>query len=161
MTAARLQLAVLALLCLVLGACKTDAAQPDLLGTFPKAEVTIESGHAKHVVHAWIADTPAHHAQGLMFVREVPRDAGMLFVYGGPRYITMWMKDTYVPLDMLFIDAGGRVLNIFENAKPLSLDAIPSAGAAVATLELPAGTVKALGLRAGDRVRSPALKTAD
>jgi uncharacterized membrane protein (UPF0127 family) len=115
--------------------------------------VTLENATGTHTVTAWIADTSARHAQGLMFVRSLAPNAGMLFVYPDAQYVSMWMKNTYVSLDMLFIDPAGHIVNTAENAQPLSLATIDSAAPVSAVLELPAGTVRRFDLHAGDRVR--------
>ncbi|HZF16448.1 MAG TPA: DUF192 domain-containing protein [Steroidobacteraceae bacterium] len=150
----------LALFCLGLAfaACRAGGTTPDSLADFPKTTVTLSNEAGTHLIDAWLADSPAHRSQGLMFVRTLPPDSGMLFVYGESQYISMWMKNTYVSLDMLFVGDDGRIGNIVENAKPLSLDTIDSGGKAIAVLELPAGTAKRLGLRTGDRVHSPAIR---
>ena len=139
-------------------ACRADPSTADLLRDFPETRVTIKSVSGSHVIKAWLADTPEHRARGLMFVQSMPADAGMLFVYSPEQehYVAMWMKNTYIPLDMAFIDRGGHIVNIAENAKPLTLDAIGSAAPVVAVLELPAGTAHRLQLQPGDQVQSTA-----
>jgi len=89
-----------------------------------------------------------------MFRRRMDRDAGMLFVYDTPQIITMWMKNTYIPLDMIFIGADLRVSSIAERTIPQSLETISSQKPSVAVLEVNAGTVRRLGLKVGDRVKS-------
>jgi len=125
----------------------------DLAG-FPRCHLQIESKRtgANHDIEAWIADTPARQAQGLMFVRELPATRGMLFVYDEPRMLGMWMKNTYIELDMLFIRADGRVAWIAEHAQPHSLDTIAAPHPVQYVLELRGGEVQRLGLRTGDRV---------
>ena len=90
-----------------------------------------------------------------MFRRKLAPDAGMLFDYKVPQRITMWMKNTYIPLDMLFIGAGGRIVNIAERTVPRSLAAISSDGNAQAVLEVNGGTARRLGIRPGDMVLHP------
>jgi uncharacterized membrane protein (UPF0127 family) len=102
-----------------------------------------------------LATTPAMLAQGLQHRRELPADAGMLFDFGAERIVSMWMKNTYIPLDMLFIDADGIVADIAERTTPLSLETIAPSGPVRAVLEVNAGTVTALGIRDGDRVHHP------
>ncbi len=99
-----------------------------------------------------LALSEAQRVQGLQGRRRLAADAGMLFDFQGTGPVMMWMKDTYVPLDMLFIDSGGRVVNIAEHTVPLSFTAIRSAGPVRAVLELNAGTAARLGIRPGDRV---------
>lgn len=99
-----------------------------------------------------LAATPEELARGLQHRRSLPADAGMLFDFGPERIVRMWMKNTYIPLDMLFIDAGGVVADVAEGAKPQSLDIIASRVPVRAVLEVNAGTVARLGIRRGDRV---------
>jgi uncharacterized membrane protein (UPF0127 family) len=104
-----------------------------------------------------LAATPQQQERGLMFRRDMPADQGMLFVFGRPRFISMWMENTYLPLDMLFIDANARVAKIVENTKPLSRETISSGGDVVAVLELNAGAANRLGIHVHDTVSHPAL----
>ena len=120
--------------------------------------LTIESDGRHHRFSVEIADTPARQARGLMFRRELPRDAGMLFIYDAEATLTMWMKNTYLPLDMLFIAADGSIINIAERTVPQSMQIISSRGAALAVLEVNGGTVSRLGIAVGDRVRHSAFK---
>ena len=99
-----------------------------------------------------IAITDEQRARGLMFRRELPEGRGMLFDFYREQPITMWMQNTYIPLDMIFIRGDGRVLSIAENTEPLSTRVIGSGGPARAVLEVIAGTAKKLGIRPGDRV---------
>jgi len=102
-----------------------------------------------------IADAPKEKEIGLMFRTELPPGTGMLFPYGSPREITMWMHNTYIPLDMVFIRADGTVHRIEKRAEPLSDRIIASQGPVSAVLELPGGDAERLGLKPGDRVRHP------
>lgn len=99
-----------------------------------------------------VADSDAARARGLMFRQRLPEDRGMLFDFGAPRQVAMWMKNTYIPLDMLFIRADGTIAYIAENTKPQSLDTIGVSEPVLAVLELAGGTAKRLGIRGGDRV---------
>jgi uncharacterized protein len=128
-------------------------AQP--LQRFPTGELTIESAGGTHKFHVELATTPAQLEQGLMFRQILAPDAGMLFDFQHPSPVSMWMKNTFIPLDMLFIDAQGRILNIAERTVPHSLDTIASAGPARAVLEVNGGTAARLGIRPGDRIVSP------
>jgi hypothetical protein len=83
----------------------------------------------------------------------MPEDRGMLFDFKREEPVSMWMKNTYLPLDMVFIDRTGRVVNVAENAEPLSERIIPSGAPAFAVLELNAGTARRIGLKVGDRLR--------
>jgi uncharacterized membrane protein (UPF0127 family) len=99
-----------------------------------------------------LAVTPEEQAQGLMFRRALPPDAGMLFDLGSTRPATFWMKNTLIPLDMLFITTDGRIADIHERAVPLSEAMIESKVPVRAVLELNGGTVARLGIHAGDIV---------
>ena len=99
-----------------------------------------------------IADTEELRARGLMFRQRLPADKGMLFDFGSPRPVSMWMKNTYIPLDMLFIRPDGTIAYIAENTVPKSLDAIGVSEPVLGVLELAAGTSRTHGIRAGDMV---------
>lgn len=99
-----------------------------------------------------IADTEPTRARGLMFRQRLPEDRGMLFDFGKPRPVSMWMKNTYIPLDMLFIRADGTIAYIAENTVPRSLDTIGITEPVLAVLELAGGTAKKKNIRAGDKV---------
>ena len=101
----------------------------------------------------WVADSPEDFRRGLMFVRSLPEDSGMLFAMEEEREISMWMRNTYIPLDMLFMDRTGTIVTIHERTKPMTLDGRPSGTKVFAVLELPGGTVARLRIRIGDRVR--------
>lgn len=90
--------------------------------------------------------------KGLMFVREMPKNKGMLFDFRGYKRVGMWMKNTYIPLDMLFIDCAFKISDIYENAKPLSLDVIRPQGEVCYVLEINAGEVKAHDIHIGDKL---------
>jgi uncharacterized membrane protein (UPF0127 family) len=94
-------------------------------------------------------------ARGLMYRRFMPADRGMLFDFKREEPVSMWMKNTYLSLDMVFIDRTGRVVNVAENTEPLSERIIPSGAPAFAVLELNAGTARRIGLKVGDRLRHP------
>ena len=102
-----------------------------------------------------LALTPEQRSRGLMFRTELAEDEGMLFDFGTPRPVGMWMRNTYIPLDMLFIDADGRITRIEANAEPLSERTISSGGPVRAVLELPGGITEKLGIEPGDRVLHP------
>jgi hypothetical protein len=106
-----------------------------------------------------LAVTPEEKAKGLMFRRELPEGRGMLFDFRTEQEITMWMQNTYISLDMIFIRADGRIVRIAENTEPLSTRIVPSGGPARAVLEVIAGTSRKLGLAAGDRVIHPMFGT--
>ncbi len=93
--------------------------------------------------------------KGLMFRREMAPDKGMLFDFGTAQDVSMWMKNTYLALDMLFIGGDGRIVSVKENAAPMSEDIISSGGPITGVLEINAGTAKRLSIRPGDLVRHP------
>ena len=122
---------------------------------FAESGLWIESGGARHFFRVELAETPAQQARGLMFRDRLAADAGMLFVYDTPRHVSMWMKNTLVPLDMLFLAADGAIVRIARWATPLSRETIPSGAPVTAVLELAGGAADRLGLAPGDRVRHP------
>lgn len=121
------------------------------LPTSPLVIVTADG--VEHGFTVEVASNDQERGRGLMFRQSLDPDRGMLFDYKRPRKVAMWMKNTLIPLDMLFIDADGVVSNIRERAVPHSLEAIPSKGRVLAVLELASGTVDRLGLAPGDVVR--------
>jgi len=144
-----------------LGAAHAQIGPLEDLDAFPSANLEIAEGKkVKHVFKVWLADTPPRQAQGLMFVRSLPDLRGMLFAYPQPKPISMWMKNTYIPLDMVFIDDHGRVQQIVEQTTPHSLELIRSNEPALAVLEIAGGEAKRLGLHAGQHVSHPALPVA-
>lgn len=102
-----------------------------------------------------LASTPDERAQGLMYRTELPPDAGMLFDFEEEQPVSMWMKNTILPLDMLFIAGSGEITGIAADTVPHSETTIPSPGPVRAVLELNAGTASRLGITAGDRVSHP------
>jgi uncharacterized protein len=95
-----------------------------------------------------------------MFRKELPEGRGMLFDFDREQPVSFWMHNTYIPLDMIFIRADGRILRIAENTEPLSDRLVPSGGPVRAVLEVMGGTAKRLGIEAGDRVESPFFRRA-
>jgi uncharacterized membrane protein (UPF0127 family) len=153
--------AAAALLCsLLLGssaqaAAKDDAQQLDQ--AFSKSTLQIATPDAKlHKIDVWIADSDARRTRGLMFVEQLADDAGMLFIYPQAQPISMWMKNTHLSLDMLFVSADGRVHRVVENTKPMSTDTISSEGTVLAVIELKAGSAARLKIRPGAQVIHPA-----
>ncbi len=124
------------------------------LVAFERDRVAIRSGDREHPFRVEIARTDRQQRQGLMHRTRMDADAGMLFLYRGAARRAMWMKNTRLPLDMLFLGAGGTVVDIVQRTVPLSTRTIVSRRPAVAVLELNAGTVARLGIREGDRVIS-------
>jgi uncharacterized membrane protein (UPF0127 family) len=123
------------------------------LSAFPRERIAVETRSARrHLFEAWRAETAEELAQGLMFVESLQPDQAMIFVYGRPQPVTMWMKNTLIPLDMLFVDDGGCVVKVHERARPGDLTAIVSGSLVVLVVELAGGTAAALSLASGDRV---------
>lgn len=118
-----------------------------------RAEIVTANGSYGFSVE--IADSEEERAQGLMFRQSLGDREGMLFLYDREQYISMWMQNTYISLDMIFIKADGRVHHIAEHAEPFSEETIGSGGPVVAVLEVKAGTAKALGIKPGDRILHP------
>lgn len=120
---------------------------------FEKGQVQVRSGGGRAFsFDVEFASTPEQQSLGLMHRTELPKGAGMLFIYKPPRRIAMWMKNTLIPLDMLFAGRSGTIFFVKQNAQPLSEDLIPAPGEVSYVLELPAGTVKELGIQVGDQL---------
>jgi uncharacterized membrane protein (UPF0127 family) len=109
----------------------------------------------QHTFSVEVARNDADRAQGLMFRRSMAPDRGMLFDFERVQPISMWMQNTYLPLDMLFIRQDGTIARVAENAEPLSTRTIPSGEPVLAVLELNGGTAARLGIKPGDRVEHP------
>jgi uncharacterized protein len=150
--------AVMTLLALLAAAVAfaQGADRPMDLTSFPRTSLDITRHGAKgepvHKFDVWVADTEARAEQGLMFVRDLPESMGMIFPLEPPRIERMWMKNTYIELDMLFIGGDGRVTKIIEHATPLSLALLSSDTPVSGVLELKGGEVAKLGLKVGDTV---------
>ena len=147
--------ALLLLIGLTGAACMAQSPS-EPLDNFPRSSLSIITPDARRTLFkVWVADTDAHRRQGLMFIRELPDNTGMLFVFDRPRPIHMWMKNTLIPLDMVFIDANGRIDSIVVNTTPMSLNIIASQRAVLGVLELAGGSTQRLGIRAGAIVKHP------
>ena len=123
--------------------------------TFARTTLSIEAGSGRHSFDVELARTPAQTRRGLMFRGELADDAGMLFDFGEPQPIAMWMKNTLIPLDMVFVGKDGTITRIAHWTTPLSLEPISSGGPVRAVLELKGGITERLGIVAGDRVVFP------
>ena len=121
----------------------------------PLGEVAIQAKTGRHVFKVEIVQTEAERAQGLMFRQRLAANAGMLFDFQDEQLVAFWMKNTLIPLDMIFIRGDGRIANIAQRAVPLSLDAVPSTEAVRFVLEVNGGTASRLGIKAGDRAILP------
>lgn len=142
--------ALAALLLLMAGAVM---AQQQMI--FPRGELSIRTaGGETHDFSIELAVTDAQRQQGLMYRKEMAPDHGMLFDFGQTRQVSMWMENTILPLDMLFIRGDGTISHIKENAVPFSRDIIDSQGPVKFVLEINAGRARALGIAVGDKVIS-------
>jgi len=143
---------------LVGGYARPQESGLEPLSAFPQAVLAIRTqGGNVHNFRIWIADRLNRQEQGLMFVRKLEDHAGMLFVYPRDQHLTMWMKNTFIPLDMLFIRSDGTIAYIAANTPPQSLEIIEAPGQVRAVLELDGGTTGRLAIKAGDRIYSDAL----
>jgi uncharacterized protein len=132
------------------GAFQTGLTQA---ATVQPLEIVTRSG--VQVFSVEMATTADEKTTGLMYRKELADGKGMLFDFSPEQQVSMWMKNTYIPLDMIFIRADGRILRIAENTEPLSTKIIPSGGLAKGVLEVIAGTAKKYGIQPGDRVAHP------
>jgi uncharacterized protein len=137
--------------CLIVAICLfaggADAA------TIQPLEIVTKSG--VQVFSVEMATTEEEKTTGLMYRKELADGRGMLFDFSPEQQVSMWMKNTFIPLDMIFIAANGRILRIAENTEPQSTKIIPSNGLAKGVLEVIAGTAKKYGIAPGDRVAHP------
>jgi hypothetical protein len=119
--------------------------------------LVLKTDSGDHNFSVEVATTDQERALGLMFRRSLPENAGMLFLYDRPQPAAMWMKNTLIPLDMVFISADGKVHRIEANAEPHSTALIPSEGPVVGVLELNGGEAAKIGLKRGDKVLYPGI----
>ena len=122
------------------------------LATFDRSVLSIETAEGRHDFDIELALTPAQQTQGLMFRRQMAATAGMLFYHPREIVASMWMRNTFLPLDMLFVDSDGRIVHIAERTVPQSLTTITAGKPVRAVLEVNAGTVHRLAIRTGDRL---------
>jgi uncharacterized membrane protein (UPF0127 family) len=139
----------------VLAAFLATPALRAQLATFPKSELDIETQAGTQHFKIEEAQTPAQMSQGLMYRRAMPADAGMLFEFPKVQVASFWMKNTLIPLDMLFIAPDGTIADYHERAVPLSEEAINSDQPVAAVLELNGGIIAKLGIKRGDHVVHP------
>jgi uncharacterized protein len=139
-------------------ATSVGAFQPAQLRDFRRDTLAIERRGGRDTLQVWLAVTSAEHQQGLMWIRQLPADYGMLFVLDAPRQFDIWMKNTYVPLDILFLDATGRITRIAQRATPLSEAIIESGGSVAGVLEIAGGEAARRGIVVGDRIDHAAFR---
>jgi uncharacterized protein len=143
-----------------LGFARSGLARAAEEPAFPVTPLTIETARGRFEFMVEMAETPSTWRQGLQRRRRLATDAGMLFNFHKSRVISMWMKDTLISLDMVFIDERGAIVNVAENTVPLSPATISSNGPVLAVLEVNAGTAARLGVHPGDRVLHPLFSVA-
>ena len=141
---------------IVIGAllCAAEPAAPAAV-SFEQSPLIVDAADGEFEFLVEMAVSPAQRSQGLMFRESLAEDRGMLFDFGRPQRATMWMRNTYVPLDMLFIDDHGQITQIAANTQPLSDAVIASREPVRAVLELRGGISAKLGIKPGDRVIHP------
>jgi uncharacterized membrane protein (UPF0127 family) len=126
--------------------------------SFPRASMTLQRVDGKTFpFDIEVATTPEQETYGLMFRRSLARDAGMLFLWPSDQMVIMWMKNTFIPLDMLYVRHDGTIAKIITNAEPLSLTPLSSDGPVRAVVEINAGEATRRELKPGDKVVFPAL----
>lgn len=143
-----MRLIALGLGLLFLTACASESA------ALPAETIVIDTHRGPAKFRVEIAGDMESQERGLMYRRELAPNAGMLFDFGRPRFVTFWMKNTYIPLDMLFVRADGTISSVEPNAVPLSTQTIPSHEPIVAVIELNGGRAHDLDIEAGDHVHA-------
>lgn len=149
------------LLSVAAGTAMASAAQAQRPQSLEVSDLTIETDGGKHRFKVEVARTAEQRALGLMHRRSMPADAGMLFDFETDQPVAMWMMNTLIPLDMLFIARDGRIVNIAQRTVPHSTASIPSAGSVRFVLELNGGATARLGIKAGDRAIHPIFRNAN
>ncbi len=134
------------------GKCEAGKAMAPSEAGLDQIMLCITSGKKTHGFTVEMARTPPQQAQGLMFRTALADDKGMLFPFAEQRDASFWMKNTLIPLDILFIRSDGRIANIVENTTPYSLDQVRSVEPVTAVLELRGGLTAQMGIKAGDMV---------
>ena len=123
-----------------------------------KQPLTFITGTGSHAITVEVADSEQNRETGLMFRLSIGEKEGMLFIYDSEQDIAMWMKNTYISLDMIFVRRGGVISHIAANTEPFSENIISSEGPVLAVIEMGSGSAKRLGMKPGDRVQHPAFK---
>jgi uncharacterized membrane protein (UPF0127 family) len=145
--------AFLALVLLCFAATIATAQPAPVPGTLEP--LTIVTAKSRHAFLVEVARTDADRAQGLMYRRMLAPDQGMLFDFARTDIVTMWMQNTYISLDMIFIRADGTIARIAQDTEPLSTRTISSGEPVLSVLEVAAGTTRRLGIKPGDKVENP------
>ncbi|MEM7720561.1 MAG: DUF192 domain-containing protein [Pseudomonadota bacterium] len=136
---------IVSLISATIAFAECDEGRVDLRGEWGQARFSVE-----------VADTPSERSLGLMHRETMPRSAGMLFVYDRPQFVSFWMRNTLIPLDMIFMDETGTVQHVHENAIPLDETAIPGGQNIQYVLEINGGLSGRLGITVGSELRHPA-----
>jgi uncharacterized membrane protein (UPF0127 family) len=142
----------MALLCLAVAAFSVEARAQAV------EPLTIVTAKGRHAFQVEVMRTPDQRAKGLMHRQHLPADRGMLFDFGRVEPVAMWMQNTYIPLDMFFIAADGRIVRITERTEPLSTRTLPSGEPVLSVLELNGGAAETIGAKVGDRIEHPLFK---
>ena len=159
----RIALALMIAACVPLAACSAQSVSETSTSADAQVRVhpvsgleivdlTVVSGETRHVFAVEMARTAAEQQKGLMFRTELGPNEGMVFPRPVPDVASFWMKNTPLPLDIIFIDPDGTILNIAANTVPYSLDPVPADGPTGAVLEIPGGRAAQLGIGPGDKV---------
>jgi len=150
--------AALAVLAVLAGLVTGQPAGAEECGQMPEIHYPhtqlwlVTAAGTRTAIKVELATSQEQLMRGLMCRHALAADAGMLFDFGAPRLVAMWMRNTFIPLDVLFMDQTGRIIDIEQNMVPHSTEARGPSQSALAALELPAGTAARLGVRQGDRV---------
>lgn len=125
---------------------------------FEKQPLIFITSSGKHTITVEVADDDQERSTGLMFRRSLADDEGMIFLYKKEEPVTMWMKNTYIPLDMMFVRKNGVIHRIEKETEPFSEKTISSGGSVLAVVEMKAGSADRLGLKPGDKIEYPAFQ---
>ena len=123
--------------------------------TFERSSILIKGAKVNHKFNIALALTRVQHSYGLMYREQLGKNEGMLFFYKKETIATMWMLNTFIPLDMIFVDSKGKIIYIFQDTTPFSIDKISANGLVRGVLEVNAGIVEQLGIIVGDRLIHP------
>lgn len=134
-------------------ACKPGEPRGKAESGLDQIALCILSGDKVHTFTVEVARSPKEQSRGLMFREELPDDRGMLFPYDTPQPLSFWMKNTVIPLDIIFIAPGGRIESIAAQTTPYSLDSVSSQDAAIAVLEIRGGLAAEIGIKPGNIIK--------
>lgn len=140
--------AVFLSLTFTLAACKSESSAPNL---YP-LEIILQSGAPNITFRVERAFSRAEQEKGLMHRESMPANHGMIFTYATPQRTYFWMKNTLIPLDMIFVDSGNKIIHLHKGAKPHDLTPIASGGVVRAAIEVNAGIIDKFGISVGDKI---------